>query len=170
MDHELGPQTTGLAGTLGYMAPEYVTTGRASKESDVYSFGVVALEIACGRKSSDVMLIDGEYGKGLVEWIWNCYGNGEILKVLDQRLKNGEFDPKQAECLVLVGLWCAHPNRNLRPSIRQAIQVLNFEADFPNLPREFPVPIYHHHGNALSSCVSSSNDDQITYTSMNIGR
>lgn len=170
MDHELGPQTTGLAGTLGYMAPEYVTTGRASKESDVYSFGVVALEIACGRKSSDVMLIDGEYGKGLVEWIWNGYGNGEILKVLDQRLKNGEFDPKQAECLVLVGLWCAHPNRNLRPSIRQAIQVLNFEADFPNLPREFPVPIYHHHGNALSSSVSSSNDDQITCTSMNIGR
>ncbi|GLT69123.1 hypothetical protein SLA2020_412990 [Shorea laevis] len=46
MDHELGPQTTGLAGTLGYMAPEYISTCRASKESDVYSFGVVALELA----------------------------------------------------------------------------------------------------------------------------
>ncbi|KAK2656652.1 hypothetical protein Ddye_009704 [Dipteronia dyeriana] len=54
MDHELGPQTaSGLAGTLGYMAPEYIRTGRASKESDVYSFGVVLIEIATGRKSSD---------------------------------------------------------------------------------------------------------------------
>ncbi|PIN02264.1 Serine/threonine protein kinase [Handroanthus impetiginosus] len=69
MDHELGPQTTGLAGTLGYLAPEYVTTGRASKESDVYSFGVVALEIATGRKSADK-----RFEKGLVAWVWDFYG------------------------------------------------------------------------------------------------
>lgn len=50
MDHELGPQKTGLAGTLGYLAPEHVITGQASKESDVYSFGVVVLVIATGRK------------------------------------------------------------------------------------------------------------------------
>jgi hypothetical protein len=50
VDHVKGSQTTVLAGTMGYMAPECVTTGKASKESDVYSFGIVALEIACGRK------------------------------------------------------------------------------------------------------------------------
>ncbi|KAJ7943772.1 putative Kinase [Quillaja saponaria] len=64
MDHELGPKTTGLAGTLGYLAPEYVTTCRASKESDIYSFGIVALEIATGKKS-----IDPREDKGLVEWV-----------------------------------------------------------------------------------------------------
>nr|GEX66243.1 hypothetical protein [Tanacetum cinerariifolium] len=48
--HEKGSQTTVIAGTLGYMAPECVVTGKASKESDVFSYGVVALEIACGRK------------------------------------------------------------------------------------------------------------------------
>ena len=41
-------QTTILAGTLGYMAPECLMKGNASKESDVYSFGVVALEIFYG--------------------------------------------------------------------------------------------------------------------------
>ncbi|KAJ0593071.1 putative protein kinase RLK-Pelle-L-LEC family [Helianthus annuus] len=48
VDHEKGSQTTMLAGTMGYMAPECVVTGRANKESDVYGFGVLALEIACG--------------------------------------------------------------------------------------------------------------------------
>ncbi|KAJ0801338.1 putative protein kinase RLK-Pelle-L-LEC family [Helianthus annuus] len=51
VDHEKGSQITSLAGTLGYMAPECVTTGRTSKESDVFSFGVVVLKIVCGRKS-----------------------------------------------------------------------------------------------------------------------
>ncbi|KAF5191085.1 L-type lectin-domain containing receptor kinase IX.1 [Thalictrum thalictroides] len=61
-DHELGPQTTGLAGTLGYLAPEYISTGKASKESDVFSFGVVALEIASGRKSVYPMGENSEMG------------------------------------------------------------------------------------------------------------
>jgi serine/threonine protein kinase len=49
VDHELGSQATVLAGTMGYLAPECVTIGKANKESDVYSFGVVSLEIACRR-------------------------------------------------------------------------------------------------------------------------
>ncbi|KAF3439164.1 hypothetical protein FNV43_RR17439 [Rhamnella rubrinervis] len=66
MDHGLGPQTTRLAGTFGYLAPEYISTGRAGKETDVYSFGVVALEIVTGR-SFDPM---GKYCEmGLVEWV-----------------------------------------------------------------------------------------------------
>ncbi|KAI5675385.1 hypothetical protein M9H77_06335 [Catharanthus roseus] len=83
------------------------------------------LEIACGRKTSDVIQIDGNSETGLVEWIWNRYGKGELYSVIDQRLK-GQFDPKRVECLVKVGIWSAHPDRNLRPSIRQVIQVLNF--------------------------------------------
>nr|DAD45428.1 TPA_asm: hypothetical protein HUJ06_003658 [Nelumbo nucifera] len=53
VDHGQGSQTTIVAGTLGYMAPECVTTGKTSKESDVYSYGIVALEIACGRLRSE---------------------------------------------------------------------------------------------------------------------
>jgi hypothetical protein len=54
-----------------------------------------------------------------------------------------DFDEKQVECLMIVGLWCAHPDVNLRPSIRQAIQVLNFEVFMPNLSPKRPVATYH---------------------------
>jgi hypothetical protein len=140
MDHELGPQTTGLAGTLGYMAPEYMSTGRASKESDVYSFGVVALEIATGRRSGYPMEEDSDVG--LVQWVWNHYGRGDLLLAVDAKLHN-DLDEKQVECLIIVGLWCAHPDRSLRPSIRQAIHVLNFDATTPNLPTQMLAPMYH---------------------------
>ncbi|WRX13752.1 hypothetical protein QQP08_006239 [Theobroma cacao] len=57
---------------------------------------------------------------------------------------------KQMECLLMIGLWCVHPDHNLRPSIRQAIQVLNFEAPLPNLPGTGATPTY---GVAMASGV-----------------
>ncbi|GLU13361.1 hypothetical protein SLE2022_299990 [Rubroshorea leprosula] len=139
MDHDVGQMTTGLAGTLGYMAPEYIRTRRASKESDVFSFGVVILEIVTGWKSMDPKVDKPDLG--LVEWVWDLYGSGRLLSCVDEKMKM-DFDEKQAECVMIVGLWCAHPDSSSRPSIRQAIQVLNFEAAMPNLPAKMPVPMY----------------------------
>nr|DAD39679.1 TPA_asm: hypothetical protein HUJ06_014002 [Nelumbo nucifera] len=118
VDHGEGAQTTMLAGTMGYMAPECVITGKASKESDVYSFGVVALEIACGRRPVDSKAEEGKVR--LLEWVWEFYGQGKLVEAADSRLLNLGFDEKQLECLMIVGLWCAHPDYNLRPSIRSA--------------------------------------------------
>ncbi|KDP41147.1 hypothetical protein JCGZ_03641 [Jatropha curcas] len=140
VDHELGSQTTVLAGTMGYLAPECVTTGKASKESDVYSFGVVALEITCGRRPVDAKQEANKVR--LVEWVWDLYGKGQIIEAMDKRLRE-EFDERQLECLMIVGLWCCHPDFNLRPSIRQVINILNFEAPLPNLPSKLPVPMYY---------------------------
>ena len=161
MDHELGAQTTGLVGTLGYLAPEYINTGRASKESDVFSFGVVALEIATGRVSRTSM--EKESHKGLVEWVWDLYGSGQLLEGVDAKLQSN-FDKKQVECLMVVGLWSAYPDPNFRPSIKQVIQVLNFEAAVPNLPNKMPVPTY----NAPSTSMSS-NEPSFT-VSLDMGR
>ncbi|RWR77346.1 L-type lectin-domain-containing protein [Cinnamomum micranthum f. kanehirae] len=142
VDHEHGLQTTVIAGTRGYLAPECVTTGttgKASKESDVYSFGVVALEIACGRRPVEPK---AEAGKVMmVEWVWELYGKGLLLDAADEKLGK-EFDVEQMEKLMILGLWCAHPDHNSRPSIRQVIGVLNLEAPLPSLPSKMPVPMY----------------------------
>lgn len=141
MDHDLGPQTTGLAGTLGYLAPEYIATGRASKESDVYSFGMVLLEIGSGRRVVDP--IDKNSYMSLLEWIWGLYGSNNLLRAVDERMNTTDYDMKQVECLMSVGLWCAHPDRNLRPSMGEAIQALTFNAEIPLLPTKMPVATYH---------------------------
>ncbi|XP_065638339.1 L-type lectin-domain containing receptor kinase IX.1 isoform X2 [Quercus suber] len=139
VDHELGLQTTVVAGTMGYLAPECFTTGTASKESDVYSFGVVCLEIACGRKPVDPQAEPSKVR--LVEWVWDLYGNGQLLEAVDKRL-GMEFDEGQIKSLMVVGLWCCHPDPTSRPSIRQVIHVLKFEASLPILPSKLPVPMY----------------------------
>ncbi|XP_021802440.1 L-type lectin-domain containing receptor kinase IX.1-like [Prunus avium] len=131
VDHgeELEEMTT-IVGTFGYMATEYLMTGKASKQSDIYSFGVVALEIACGKRVFDVL----ESGKpNMVEWVWELYGEGKVIEATDPKLC-GDFDEKQMECLLIVGLWCGHPNYNSRPSIQQVIQMLNFEVAAPIQP------------------------------------
>ncbi|KHN46238.1 L-type lectin-domain containing receptor kinase IX.1-like [Glycine soja] len=169
VDHAKSAQTTALAGTMGYMAPECATSGRASKESDVYSFGVVALEIACGRKPINHRAQENEIN--IVEWVWGLYGEGRILEAADQRLE-GEFEEEQIKCLMIVGLWCAHPDHNNRPSMRQAIQVLNFEAPLPNLPSSLPVPTYlegplHSFIAPFSITSSKEGQSQITGSSSN---
>uniref|UniRef100_A0A5B7B263 non-specific serine/threonine protein kinase n=1 Tax=Davidia involucrata TaxID=16924 RepID=A0A5B7B263_DAVIN len=139
VDHEKGLQTTVLAGTMGYMAPECVITVKASKVSDVYSFGIVALEIACGRKPIDLKAQETQII--MVEWVRDLYRMGKLLEAADPKLC-GDFDEQEMERLMIVGLSCAHPDYNLRLSIREAIQVLNFESPLPILQSKLPVPTY----------------------------
>ena len=90
----------------GYIDPGCVTTRRASKESDIYSFGIVALELACGRKPVNSEAPDDQVV--MLEWVRELHGRGEVLlDVADQRL-GGHFDEQQMNCLLIVGLWCAH--------------------------------------------------------------
>ncbi|KAD4179304.1 hypothetical protein R6Q59_022836 [Mikania micrantha] len=139
VDHDKGSQTTMLAGTLGYMAPECLLTARATKESDVFSFGVVVLEIACGRKPIEYKAPEKQVR--LIDWVWELYGNGNLLEAADASL-GSDFVEDEIKLLMIVGLWCAHPDSEHRPSMRQAIKVLNSEASVPLLPSKMPVASY----------------------------
>ena len=139
MDRDRRSHTTALAGTIGYMDPECLLSGKASTSSDVYSFGIVLLEIACGRRPIvEVSDTDEEYATvHLVQWVWEFYGRGRIIEAADARL-NGNFDAREMESVLVAGLWCAHPDRNLRPSIRQALNVLRLDAPLQRLPMKMP--------------------------------
>ncbi|KAJ6424519.1 hypothetical protein OIU84_025322 [Salix udensis] len=77
----------------------------------------------------------------MVRWVWELYGEGKLIEAVDPRLC-GDFNKTQVERLMIVGLSCAHPDEHLRPSIRQSLHVLNFDAPLPILPLKMPVPSY----------------------------
>ncbi|ERN18046.1 L-type lectin-domain containing receptor kinase IX.1 [Amborella trichopoda] len=171
VDHGRASETTVIAGTMGYLAPECIITGKASRESDVFSFGVVTLEIACGRRPVD-RKADSLQAR-LVEWVWDLYGRGRLFDAVDERL-GLNYDKDQMERLMVVGLWCAHPDESMRPSIRQAIQVMNFQEPIPDLPSQMPVPTYYapprnpsHYSDTTSShlTISSSASNTISEVS-----
>ncbi|KAK4259821.1 hypothetical protein QN277_006114 [Acacia crassicarpa] len=111
--------TTKVVGTVGYMAPEMMKTGRASTQSDVYMFGILVLEVMCGRRPI-------EEGKpSLVEWVWQLKAQGQILSAMDERMRaKGEVNEQQVETLLNLGLLCAYPDPKARPTMRQALKVL----------------------------------------------
>lgn len=59
--------SSGVVGTLGYVAPEYAECGKMSDKTDVYAFGVVLLQLITGLRTTDE--IPG--GKSLVGWVSN---------------------------------------------------------------------------------------------------
>ncbi|KAI6694018.1 hypothetical protein NL676_021728 [Syzygium grande] len=124
-------QTTDVVGTCGYLAPEYFIGGKATKESDMFSFGVVALEIACGRRSYE----EGEIRVPLHKWVWQLYLASNILGAADEAMCSG-FRREEVECLMMVGLWCVHPDPARRPRAGQVIRFLRLEDSVPELPRD----------------------------------
>ncbi|KAJ8564462.1 hypothetical protein K7X08_000922 [Anisodus acutangulus] len=76
--------STGIAGTLGYMAPEYLVKGQLTEKADVYSYGVLVVEIVCGRKNFS--LADDDFGS-LLQTVWKLYTTNQVTKALDPSLK-----------------------------------------------------------------------------------
>jgi serine/threonine protein kinase len=145
IDHGMSLQTmTGMAGTPGYLDPECVITGKASTESDMYSFGVTLLEIVCGRRPMAPPSAGAKDGQvfRLLEWAWDLYGRGAAIDTADERL-GGMFDRWEVERVVAVGLWAAHPDPKMRPTIRQVAEALQSRKfRMPVLPPKMPVAVY----------------------------
>ncbi|KAK3140852.1 hypothetical protein QOZ80_5AG0406700 [Eleusine coracana subsp. coracana] len=141
-DHGASPDATAAAGTMGYLAPEYLLTGRATEATDVFSFGALVLEVTCGRRpiidtSTTTTTTEARRCNNLVEWVWGLHGEGRVLEAVDPWL-GGEFDEGEARRAVLVGLACSSPEPALRPGMRAVVQMLSGEADPPFVPATRP--------------------------------
>ncbi|CAN6864518.1 unnamed protein product, partial [Brassica oleracea] len=127
-DHGIDPQTSHVAGTFGYIAPELSRTGKASTRSDVFALGVVMLEITCGRKP--ILPRASEREMVLTDWVLDCWENGDIMQVLDHKIKQENIEDQVALVLKL-GLLCSHPVAAMRPSMSSVIQFLDNVSQLP---------------------------------------
>ncbi|GAB4856724.1 L-type lectin-domain containing receptor kinase VIII.1 [Ancistrocladus abbreviatus] len=139
IEHDKSPDATVAAGTMGYLAPEYLLTGRATEKTDVFSYGAVVLEVASGRRPIEKEACSERFGacSNLVEWVWSLHREGRLLMAADTRLA-GEFDEGEMRRLLLVGLACSHPDPLARPAMRSVVQMLVGEAEVPIVPRAKP--------------------------------
>ncbi|OMO72547.1 hypothetical protein CCACVL1_17725 [Corchorus capsularis] len=141
IEHDKSPDATVAAGTMGYLAPEYLLTGRATEKADVFSYGAVVLEVASGRRpiERDVNAAGNKVGVSgnLVEWVWSLHRDGRLLAAADARLE-GQFDEGEMRKVLLVGLACSHPDPLARPTMRCVVQMLVGEAEVPIVPRAKP--------------------------------
>ncbi|XP_008795253.2 leucine-rich repeat receptor-like serine/threonine-protein kinase BAM1 [Phoenix dactylifera] len=110
-----------IAGSYGYIAPEYAYTLKVDEKSDVYSFGVVLLELITGRRPV------GEFGDGvdIVHWakkITNCNKNN-ASQIVDSRL--GAVPINEVMHVFFIAMLCTHENSIERPTMREVVQMLS---------------------------------------------
>ncbi|XP_020215172.1 probable receptor-like serine/threonine-protein kinase At5g57670 [Cajanus cajan] len=117
---------TDVAGTFGYMAPEYFMYGKVTEKIDVYAFGVVLLELLSGRKP-----ISGDYPKGqesLVMWASPILNSGKASQLLDPSLGDN-YDHEEMERVVLAATLCIRRAPRARPQISLISKLLGGDAD-----------------------------------------
>ncbi|KAM4083992.1 hypothetical protein ACB094_08G099100 [Castanea mollissima] len=112
--------STRIAGTIGYLAPEYAMRGFLTEKVDVFSFGVVALEIVSGRPNSNSSL--EEEKKHLLEWIWQLHENNREVDLVDFTLS--KFNEDEVKRLIGVSLLCTQASPTLRPSMSRVVAML----------------------------------------------
>eukprot|EP00253_Pinus_taeda_P012476 PITA_12476 len=113
-----------VAGTFGYIAPEYAYTMKVDEKSDVYSFGVVLLELITGKKA--VGESEFEEDMNITGWVkkmtnWN---REEVMKIIDPRLINVPVE--EALHIFLVALLCIQEQSVRRPTMRQVVVMLTY--------------------------------------------
>lgn len=109
-----------IAGTHGYIAPEYGYTYKVNEKSDVYSFGVVLLELVTGKKP-----MEPEFGesKDIVHWVCSKVKNKEsVLSVVDNKIP--EAFKEEAIKVLKIAILCTARMPALRPTMRSVVQML----------------------------------------------
>ncbi|PON99006.1 Serine/threonine protein kinase [Trema orientale] len=118
--------STGIAGTLGYMAPEYIVRGKLSEKADVYSFGVLVIEVVCGRRNNSF----AQNSYSILQMVWNHYGTGRLSDAVDPGL-HGDFQVEEASRLLRIGLLCVQASAELRPSMSAVVNMMNDNQEIP---------------------------------------
>ncbi|KAG7619644.1 Gnk2-homologous domain [Arabidopsis suecica] len=124
---ETRAETKRIAGTRGYMAPEYLNHGQISAKSDVYSFGVMLLEMISGERNNSFE------GEGLAAFAWKRWVEGKPEIIIDPFLI--EKPRNEIIKLIQIGLLCVQENPTKRPTMSSVIIWLGSETIIIPLPK-----------------------------------
>ncbi|XP_072951945.1 G-type lectin S-receptor-like serine/threonine-protein kinase At2g19130 [Typha angustifolia] len=157
---------TTLRGTIGYLAPEWITGVAITAKADVYSYGMMLFEIISGRRNTE----QGEGGRAsfFPTLAATKLMEGNLESLLDPRLDGGaNFEELERACKV--ACWCIQDDESSRPTMGQIVQILEgfLEVNMPPIPRSLRVlgesPDYIN----FFSDMSSNQSSQVRSTTSN---
>ncbi|CAI9763345.1 unnamed protein product [Fraxinus pennsylvanica] len=122
LDHQDSHVTTAVRGTVGHIAPEYLSTGQSSEKTDVFGFGVLLLELTTGQRAL-------EFGKAanqkvaMLDWVKKLHQEKRLNLLVDKDLKN-KCDLIELEEIVQVALLCTQYLPSYRPKMSEVVRML----------------------------------------------
>ncbi|KAL1813019.1 hypothetical protein ACET3Z_023084 [Daucus carota] len=121
VEEEKTHMSTRVAGTYGYMAPEYAMRGYLTDKADVYSFGIVALEIVSGMSNTSSR--SKKEPSYLLDWAQELKAEGNLKDLVDERL-GSEYNEKEAMVIINLALLCTNISPVVRPAMSSVVGIL----------------------------------------------
>lgn len=122
LDHRDSHVTTAVRGTVGHIAPEYLSTGQSSEKTDVFGFGILLLELITGQKALDFGRAANQKGV-MLDWVKKLHQENRLDIMIDKDIKPN-YDRVELEEMVQVALLCTQFNPGNRPKMSEVVRML----------------------------------------------
>ncbi|KAK4271871.1 hypothetical protein QN277_020499 [Acacia crassicarpa] len=122
LDHQDSHVTTAVRGTVGHIAPEYLSTGQSSEKTDVFGFGILLLELITGQRALEFGKAANQKG-AMLDWVKKIHQEKKLELFVDKDLKNN-YDRIELEEMVQVALLCTQYLPGLRPKMSEVVRML----------------------------------------------
>ncbi|XP_010927759.2 G-type lectin S-receptor-like serine/threonine-protein kinase At2g19130 [Elaeis guineensis] len=154
---------TTMRGTIGYLAPEWLTGAAITAKADVYSYGMMLFEIISGRRN----LEQTEEGKPTFfpTLAANRLVQGDVQSLVDHRLGD-HVNIEELERACKIAYWCIQDDESARPTMGQVVQILEgfLEINMPPIPRSLQILVESSENINFFSDLSSNQSSQTRST------
>ncbi|KAJ9670109.1 hypothetical protein PVL29_026578 [Vitis rotundifolia] len=114
--------TTKVQGTMGHIAPEYLSTGKSSEKTDVFGFGILLLELVTGQRAIDFSRGEGD-DVFLLDHVKKLERKKRLDAIVDRNL-NRNYDIQEVEMMIQVAVLCAQSLPDDRPAMSEVVRML----------------------------------------------
>ncbi|MED6218424.1 hypothetical protein PIB30_026528 [Stylosanthes scabra] len=122
VDTRMTHVTTQVRGTMGHIAPEYLSTGKSSEKTDVFGYGITLLELVTGQRAVDLSRLEEEEDVLLIDHVKKLLKENRVEVIVDRNLES--YDPKEVERILQVALLCTQYYPEDRPSMSEVVKML----------------------------------------------
>ncbi|KAJ0039196.1 hypothetical protein Pint_23400 [Pistacia integerrima] len=122
LDHQESHVTTAVRGTVGHIAPEYLSTGQSSEKTDVFGFGILLLELISGLRALEFGKSANQKG-AMLDWVKKIHQEKKLEMLVDKDLKNN-YDRIELEEMVQVALLSTQYLPIYRPKMSEVVRML----------------------------------------------